>query len=154
MLSRYSPTLFHSLKLHLDNFLFLSKGQGETPMDWRQKRDVSAGDRQWFNISDTDRDGTISAKELGMTILRYCQLTPRQFGLVQGMGVFNCQLDLYVKGYSCYKDMDQSDKTLMSTIFVAYVWFSRLHLYPKNLFKTLLPAHIIAYQRTAMAMVK
>ena len=35
-----------------------------------------------------DGDGTISAEELGTTILRYGQLTPRQFGLVQGMGVY------------------------------------------------------------------
>ena len=71
MLSRYSPTLFHYLKLHLDNFLFLSKGQaqGETPMDWRQKRDVSARVTEWLNMADRDGDGITSVEEVGIYLL-------------------------------------------------------------------------------------
>ena len=109
---------FHDLKFHSIIF-FLSKGEGETPIDWRQKRDAPSYTPTMlslmFNGLDRDRDRTISAEELSMDMVGNVhtgqhQPTPKEAKLLQGMGHVVAR-HLYLR---CMYD-----------VFV-YIWFSHL----------------------------
>ena len=66
---------------------------GETPMDWRQKRDTFGGYQislptmasLMFSRLDRNRDGTLSAEELGLDMVDNGRPASKQARLLKGM---------------------------------------------------------------------